>query len=310
MQNNKKAPGNLAREFYSKALELDEKQQYLKAAEFFKKAEKEYLKLNDKQIMIAFKCSENAAKNLIRAMDLEFLVVDKNSTSSLIYDIVPENKIVNDFLLDLQFIRKQVHNSYVDISRMSIGKRFAMFFKKNLYVDPRALRISYACSTHLIKIYKDFENFLYNRGFTDEAIKIFYVMNREKTDKLYYMMKLTSSGSFDRIKYYSRWIGRKIWEVTLGFGVKPKRLFYTALNIVILWGMLFWLFNLVYYVGDQYFPASYFHCFYYSIVSITFIGSNFLEPMGFWGKALQSIETILGFIIFAATVAFFTKKIK
>ncbi|MBD3340610.1 MAG: hypothetical protein GF353_15995, partial [Candidatus Lokiarchaeota archaeon] len=189
-----------------------------------------------------------------------------------------------------------------------------------------------SCSLYIITLFKQFENFLYTKGFTDEAIEIYYEINCERTKIVWYELFrnikipfelgfkelfISPKNTFRSIYYFIVYLLKLIWRYLLqwgfGYGVKIWKLILATFIIILIWSLLFWIFDLVEIKERQEelnIICRFGHCFYYSIVSITSLGSEVHVPRGFWGKFLQSSEAILGYTFLAAIVAFLTRKIK
>ena len=109
----------------------------------------------------------------------------------------------------------------------------------------------------------------------------------------------------------------QLFEVIIGSDLKPTKLVLFSLVLITFFCNLYWSFDLLKdssgLIINNHSFTSFGKCLYFSAVTFSTIGSNTLEPIGFWGKYLQTVEVFLGIIMFvlfiASTIARLLKKI-
>ncbi|MBD3343241.1 MAG: hypothetical protein GF353_29360, partial [Candidatus Lokiarchaeota archaeon] len=196
----------------AKAKKYEIEKLFSKASAYYKIAGNIFRELEDQndpdEVKIkfqAFNCEAKSIECLLKDKDIDFLTIKKksdlnNELSYVITDfnLQSEKELVKEFIDEVKVIKKNY--IYPSIKE-----------SENKYT------IKYDCTNYLINIFKQFENFLYNKGYTDEAIEIFYEKNCEQTKRVCYDLILlfkTPWGLRSKHFLHSLWILFK--NITLG----------------------------------------------------------------------------------------------
>lgn len=306
---------NIILSLYKEAQEAEAKYNYREARSLYNKLKRIFLDSKNEKIL-ALKCIANIAINKVTAkrsknieLNLKIEKVDE-SYSLIIEDLKQEFRKAKSIIFgistkDLFMKYKRLKSDSNESDRQDVYKM---------------VRNHHDCINTIISLYKEIENFFYNEGLTDEAIEIYKLTQIEKIEK--YRYDGLMSGVKDQAKafYCFRKVGLQLWGLIFGFGVSAAHLISFTLLVTIFFG-IFYSFGLIGFedkflnpsdikILNPYSLSDFGHGIYFSITSITNIGSETHFPTGLLGRSLQSIEGIIGYVILAVLVAFLTRKIK
>jgi len=209
--------------------------------------------------------------------------------------VTPYEKILEDLKFMILRTKRKIHEKVE-------GKKI----KKEVYFD------KYSCSNYLNTVYKDLENFFHEKGLTDEANEMYYLMNKEKTEILKYEKKILDLNFVGKSKYFFNLAGRWIWEQWFGFFVRPWKIFWCIVLGILGFSFFYWILGSIGYLTNDTIDHlnshtinELGHCIYFSIVTITNLGSEVHIPLGFIGRFFQCFEAIIGYGILGFLNIFF-----
>lgn len=271
---------------------------YSETIDHYKKAKDEFLLAKAERKFKAFECIAEIAKCKISASGITEHEIELKE-----YISTPYKKIIRDLKSDFWDAKRQIYASVYELKQ----DEFPYY---------------YSCCNILIAICKKLEKFLYDLGLTDEASEMYFEANKEKTEKLKYEKKIFHEKWWElgKLKYNLHILGRRIfWEWLFGFFIRPWRILGSVVIGISVFSLIFWFFGFVGYQPNtmnnfiqlnSHTWKEFGHCVYFSVVSITSLGSEVHVPWGLGGRILQCIEAIFGFGILGAIVAYLTRKIK
>lgn len=299
-----------AEEKIKEAIKEEGEYDFLNAKNLYREAKELYLQTNKK--FLALKCEAEAIKNEVKNTCLMPTEVwGRKTYPSILYEMNKEIGRIEDQILTED--------------------------KK----DGKKDQIRLKCNFLLMSIYRDMENFFFNEGLIDQADQMYLKYQSVYSNTLNNIIK-------DKKKYFGNAWGvlknnfniKALWKLfkneLRGFfssilkkvfhyvygkffdhGRGLKKIFWSTFWLWIIYGIIFFILNLCGFQVVLKFnengpdpSANFFQCFYFSMVSLTSLGTEEFYPNGFFGKFFHVSGAILGFVILGILVAHFTRRIR
>lgn len=301
----------------AKIAETLDEYNYEKVQKLYEDAKKEFLSNPDDQIY-ALRCVANIAMNKVRAKRLKGTNIDlKNEVFKESY-----RSILNQ-------LKNELNDVKMKIIRIPSEGFFKNYNELEQYDRIDVAKFDYAVINYMISLYKELETFFYNEGLATESTEMYKQLQREIIEKYRYDRIMPGETEWAKLGFQAKQYFQVLWGFIFGFGVSAKHLITVTLIVAVVCGFLYSGFGLVGF-EDKFIISSedsssvdniirtlnlssfsnFGHGLYYSVVSITNLGSETHFPKGFWGKVIQCFEAIVGYVILGVLVAFFTRKIK
>lgn len=259
-------------------IDFEDTNEYLNVIKENENRKEEYLDSNDKnKQLLSLRCISNVAKARIKLSNItpiDGFGVDQNIT---IIKIMEE---------DIEYVKRRFINSDED---------------KNLLQF-----ISY-----LIPIYKELEKFLLDQGLNDLATRMYKKYMSLYIDRLPLLRDLKKIRKRRyKLKSWFEEIILRSFGFFFDYGLNLNKIISVTLILIILCGFIFWYYDCLIPIIEENKIVKLRHCVYYSIVTITSLGTEEFAPYGKIGKSLHFIEGIAGYIILGILVAHLSRRIK
>ena len=170
----------------------------------------------------------------------------------------------------------------------------------------------------LMSLFRELETFFQSEGLTEQANKMYLFYMQKYVERLKYLRKNLRKGKSNWYifiyPFHLLWTSIKIgiirfFGIFFDYGLNPIKLTLVSASIFLIWGFLFYKFDLV-VTSSEHHTVNIWNNIYFSLVSLTSLGTEEFIPFNALGKILHCMEAIIGLILLGILVSFFARRIR